>query len=80
MFLHHQNKIKKNKNRLSNYINHEKDVNYTGIKFSVTINQISKIEKLNKIKLNIFTLNKNTVLPLYISDKDYNKTCEMLLL
>ena len=72
--------VKSNKYRLSNYVNHEKDVDYTGVTFPVTLNQLEKIENLNKINFNIFTLNKNTVLPLYISDKDYNKTCEMLLL
>ena len=76
-FLH---PVRNNKNNLRSYVNHEKDVDYTGITFPVTLNQIDKIENLNKKNFNIFTLSKNTVLPLYISDKDYNKTCEMLLL
>ena len=33
------------KNRLSKYSNHENDVDYTGITFLVTLNQIDKIEK-----------------------------------
>ena len=37
------------KNRLSKYINHENDVDYTGITFPVTLNQIDKIEKLKEI-------------------------------
>ena len=35
----------KNKNKLSKYINHENVVDYTGITFPVTLNQIDKIEK-----------------------------------
>ena len=35
----------KNKNRLSNYIKHEKDVDYTGINFPVSLNQIEKNRK-----------------------------------
>ena len=54
------------KYRLTKYINHENDVDYTGITFPITLNQTDKIEKLNKINLNIFTL-VDDVLPLYIS-------------
>ena len=34
-----------NKNRVSKYTNHEKDVAYTEITFPITLNQINKIEK-----------------------------------
>jgi hypothetical protein len=72
----------KNKFRLSNYINHEKDVDYSGVKFPVTINQIKKIEKLNKINFNIFTLcdNDSKVLPYYNSNNTFNNVCNMLLI
>ena len=35
----------RDKNRVTKYTKHEKDVDYTGITFPVTLNQISKIEK-----------------------------------
>ena len=35
----------RDKNRVTKYIKHDKEVNYTGITFPVTLNQISKIEK-----------------------------------
>ena len=68
----------KNKNRLSKYINHENIIHYTGITFPVTLNQIDKIEKLNEINFNIFTLDdeEKYVLPLYISKNKYNKICD----
>ena len=72
-----------NKNRLSKYINHENDVDYTGITFPVTLKQIDKIEKPNEINFNIFTLdndNEKYVLPLYISNNKYDKICDMLLI
>ena len=67
-----------NKYRLTKYINHENDVGYTGVNFPVALNQIEKIENLNKINFTIFTISKNIVLPLYISDNIYEKTCEMI--
>ena len=42
--------------RLKKYINHENDVDYTVITFPITLSQIEKIENLNKINFNIFTL------------------------
>ena len=71
-----------NKNRLSKYINPKNDVDYTGITFPVTINQIDKIiENLNKINFNIFTFeDEKYVLPLYISKNNYDKICDMLLI
>jgi len=35
----------RNKNRVTKYKQHERDADYTGITFPVTLNQISKIEK-----------------------------------
>ena len=55
------------KNRITKYKRHENDVNYSGIIFPVTLNQIHKVEKQNEININIFQLNddEQTVLPLY---------------
>ena len=71
------------KYRVSKYTKHDKDVDYTGITFPVTLNQISKIEEQNEININIFQLdddNEKTVLPLYISDNEYEDICDMLLI
>ena len=49
--------------------------------FPVTLTQIDKIEKLNEINFNIFSLDdEKYVLPLYISNNKYNKICELLLI
>jgi len=79
----HEYPVLFNKNRVSKYNNHEKDVDYTGITFPVTLNQISKIEKQNEININIFQLdddNGKTVLPLPFSDNNYKNICDMLLI
>ena len=70
------------KYRLTKYINYENDVDYTGITFPITLNQIEKIENLNKINFNIFILDNDEkyILPLYISNNNYDKICDMLLI
>ena len=45
MWCHIAHLFPSNKNRVSKYTNHEKDVDDTGITFPVTLNQINKIEK-----------------------------------
>ena len=67
---------------MTKYTKHDKEVDYTGITFPVTLNQISKIEKLNEINFNIFHFDddEKTVLPLYIFDSEYDDTCDMLLI
>ena len=73
--------VDKNKNRLTKYDKHEKDVDYKGIEFPVTLNQIGKIEKLNEINFNIYTFDrtKKYIIPLYVSKNNYEKMCDMLL-
>ena len=48
----------------------------------VTLNQIDIIEKLNEINFNIFTLDdkEKYIIPLYISNNNYDKICDMLLI
>ena len=69
------------KKRVSKYKMNENKVNYEGITFPVKLNQIDKIEKLNKINFNIFTFSENEkhIIPLYISKINYEEICDMLL-
>ena len=61
------------KNRVSNYKHKENKVNYDGIRFPVTLEQIAKIENQNKINFNIFSFseNKKYIVPLYITKHSY---------
>ena len=67
---------------MTKYTKHDQDVDYTRITFPVTLNQISKIENLNIINFNIFNIDDEdkSVSPLYISDSEYDDTCDMLLI
>ena len=71
----------KNKNSVSKYKINENKVNYDGISFPVTLDQIAKIENQNKINFNIFTFDENEkyIIPLHITKNSYEKTCDMLL-
>ena len=71
------------KNRVSKYKIHEKNVDFSGVTFPVTLNQIGAIEKKNETNINIFGFHYNeekTILPLYISDNNYKNICDMLLI
>ena len=71
------------KYRVSKYKIHENDVDFSGVTFPVTLNQIGAIEKKNETNINIFCFDDNdekTILPLYISDNNYKNICDMLLI
>ena len=59
------------------YIN---KLNYEGIEFPVTIKQINKIEKQNKININIFGYELKQPYPLYVSKEQYEDHMELLLI
>ena len=69
-----------NPNRVSKYKPYTGNVFYEGIKFPVTLDQIPKIEDRNDIRFNIFGYENETIYPLYISKKNYEPLCEMLLI
>ena len=50
----------------------------SGITFPLTVNQIPKIEKQNKIKYNLFGYEDKKVFPIYISKADYSDHVEVL--
>jgi len=71
------------KNRVNKYKTHENDVDFSGVTFPVTLNQIGTIEEKNETNINIFCFDDNdekTILPLYISDNNYKSICDMLLI
>ena len=59
-----------------------KELDYTGITFPVTINQINRIEKQNKINICIFGYDteKKSVYPIRISEESYDDHLELLYL
>ena len=59
-----------------------KGLDYSGITFPVTINQINRIEKQNKININLFGYDteKKSVYPIRISEESYDDHLELLYL
>ena len=57
-----------------------KNLDYSGIEFPVTIKQINKIEKKNKININVFCYEEKLPYPIYISDEKYEDHMELLLI
>ena len=55
-----------------------KGLDYSGITFPVTINQINRIEKQNKININLFGYDtvKKAVFPIYPSEESYDNHLE----
>ena len=59
-----------------------KGLDYSGITFPVTINQINRIEKQNKININLFGYDteKKPIYPVKISEESYDDHLELLYL
>ena len=57
-----------------------KNLNYSGIKFPVTIKQYNKIEKQNNININVFGYENELVFPIYISKERNEDELNLLLI
>ena len=57
-----------------------KSLDYSGITFPVTINQINRIEKQNKININLFGYDtvKKSIYPIQISEESYDDHLDLL--
>ena len=73
--------VKQNAERISKYKEHVDKVKYDNINFPVKLKDISKIENMNDIKFNVFGVDdKQSIYPLFISNKMCDKTCNLLLI
>ena len=73
--------VKQNAERISKYKEHIDEVKYDKINFPVKLKDISKIENMNYIKFNLFGVDdKQSIYPLYISNKICDKICNLLLI
>ena len=70
----HSGKIKKIDKWLVN------NLNYDGIEFLVQENNFSKIEVQNNISINVFGYENKLVFPIYVSNKEYRDSIDLLLL
>ena len=73
--------VKQDAERILKYIKHIDKVKYDKIDFPVKIKDIPNIENMNDIKFNVFGVDdKQSIYPLYISNKICDKTCNLLLI
>ncbi|XP_018576220.1 uncharacterized protein LOC108914811 [Anoplophora glabripennis] len=74
----------KNPDRISSYPDFHTVLNFTGINFPVTIEQIPKFEKLNNISINVYILKLNgkiySVVPAYISKEKLPTHVNLLMI
>ena len=62
--------LKNHPDRISKYKEHIDQVKYDKINFPVKLKDIPKIENMNDIKFNVFSVDdKESIYPLYISNK-----------
>ena len=55
-------------------------LDYSSIEFPVTVIQINKIEKQNKININVFGYEEKQPFPIYISKEKFEDTMNLLLI
>ena len=73
--------VKQDAERISKYKKYIDKVKYDKIDFPVKTKDIPKIENMNDIKFNVFGVDdKQSIYPLYISNKICDKTCNLLLI
>ena len=72
--------VDNNRNRVGNYTAKLNNLNWTGINFPVTLNQIPLFEKQNNISVNVFGFNKGKILPLFMSTLRSNTTVATIAL
>ena len=71
---------KENKNRQNKYKPNLHKLNFDNIEFPMSLTDVPKFEKQNKIGINVFGFEKNKTLPLYLSRKGTHKIIPLLLL
>ena len=76
----HQNEIKNNPQRVSNYKQYENTVDFTDINFPVSIKDIPKIEKMNNIAINVFGYENKTTFPAFLSASQTENPLNLLLI
>ena len=72
--------VKVHAERVGNYIKFEKELDFDGIEFPVTIDKISRFEKRNNIAVSVFGHENSSCFPVYISHFEGQKHINLLLI
>ena len=79
--IRHLNPLKRNPQRVTLKDKElVKTLDYSGVTFPVTIKDIKKIEKQNKININVFGYSDQNPYPIRISSEIYDDHLELLLI
>ena len=70
----HSERIKKNDREIAC------NLNYDGIEFPIAEKDFEKIEVQSNICINVFCYENKIVFPIYVSDKTFNNSIDILLL
>ena len=71
---HHSTRISKEDKRIAD------DLDYSDVDFPVCEKDYSKLEDKNGININVFSYEGKIVYPIYISDKNFSDTMDLLLI
>lgn len=78
--LHPCNETRKNPNRVSSYPHFSSVLKYDNITFPMKLKDIGKFEKLNNLSINVFTIEKKTVVPVCLSENNFLVEINLLML
>ena len=73
--------VEKNAQRVTKYVAHEGELNFTGIDFPTPLSQIPKVEHLNNLAINVFGYSESArVHPLYLTKNHSTSPINLLLI
>nr|CAH7715697.1 unnamed protein product [Callosobruchus chinensis] len=70
----------RNSNKTSYYPHFSRILKYDGIPFPISLKDIPKLEKMNNLSINVFTLEKKEVVPVFLSQSEFLTTVNLLML
>ena len=76
----HPISLKKNPERVSHYLSFENEIQLGDIECPVPLIKISQVERINNIRINVFTWENDKVIPLFISEKENIECFNLMLL
>lgn len=76
----HRMDIAQNPERVTNYIAYEHSLNMEGVTYPVPLSQISRVEALNNLRINVFGYENDQITILRVSDKEDLPAINLMLL
>lgn len=70
----------KNPLRVNSYPHFSTVLNYEGIKFPIDLKSISKFEYMNKLSINVYTMEKSEILPLTLTKTNFSTKINLLMI